>query len=684
MVATLVVAAAVVTVVSVVTVNGDGDAAAPRVDGVTASSSSSAIGHAAVEAIARGTGQPPVGWRANRQTVGAWIELVWPMPRPIRSVTIERPALALPGVTGGYLAFADGSSVQVRLSSNSRSTTVPVTARLSRSVRFTASAVGAGAAATELTLFDVNRGGAAVTTDVLGSAGPAADVTQSPEGDPAALTDGSTSANGATWTQPSPVGSTLDFRWQRPRELVAIELTGADGSHATVRSATATFADGSVLRLGAVPADSTIPTTIAFMPRVTTSVRLTIDTVDGIGPLELAEVHIWERGATSAGTQPARGHGIVVDAPIASTCADVGADPTPPGIVVACPSVGSRVGDTQELVIRAGGYARIDVDVWPSAGDRTEPTVTVPASARTVVALKLGRLPVGPVTVRVSATGIGLEPAVARLQLLHGTPTAPDSRATPSAGGGTLVWDEEFDAPLSASRTGAGARYASAKPEATGVTEFGDAIFGDPAKGFGNVGVLDDRYLRLTAAALPAGESDPEGSGRTFVGGMLASARPGGSGFSAQYGRFEARMLVTAMPGTWPAFWLLPSTNLIQPQSVVAELDGIELYGHDPVGGCNSTHEYIRGKDGGIARCGQRFASEALAAQWHTYGVDVTPTSVVFTIDGRTVATAPQVQGGADPMFFLADFALGGGYPVDLAPAGGRAQVLVDWVRVYV
>ena len=43
-------------------------------------------------------------------------------------------------------------------------------------------------------------------------------------------------------------------------------------------------------------------------------------------------------------------------------------------------------------------------------------------------------------------------------------------------------------------------------------------------------------------------------------------------------------MLAPAAPGTWPAFWMLPSDNLIKPQPVVAEIDAVELYGHDPTG----------------------------------------------------------------------------------------------------
>jgi hypothetical protein len=271
-----------------------------------------------------------------------------------------------------------------------------------------------------------------------------------------------------------------------------------------------------------------------------------------------------------------------------------------------------------------------------------------------------------------------------QVQLVHaGTAGAPVASST-AAGARTLAYDEEFSAPVSLSRTGAGADYAAAKPVFDGAQDFGDAIFPDPAAGDGNVGVVDGGYLHLGVQPLPAGSTDPQGFGRTHLGGLLASARAGGSGFAAQYGYFEARMFVPASTGTWPAFWLLPADNLVEPTPVVAEIDAVELYGHDPRGACHSTHEYIDGKDGGVARCGRRFDKDDQAVGWHTYGVSVQPDENVFFIDGHEVASAPQVRGGGSPMFFLADLALGGGWPVDLASTRNRADLYVDYVRVYV
>lgn len=224
---------------------------------------------------------------------------------------------------------------------------------------------------------------------------------------------------------------------------------------------------------------------------------------------------------------------------------------------------------------------------------------------------------------------------------------------------------------MALSRTGAGADYASGKPTDRGAEDFGDAPFSAD-----NVKNVDGRYLGIDVTPGP-------GAGQ-HLGGLLASARQGGSGFSAQYGYFEARMLAPAARGTWPAFWMLPSDNLVAPQPAVAEIDAVELYGHEPQGACHSTHDYQGGKDGGVADCGPRFSTPRDALSWHTYGVSITPSDITFFIDGMVVATAPQVRGGRAPMFFLLDLALGGGWPVDLQATQDRARLYVDYVRVHV
>lgn len=654
--------------------------------------SSTAPGFAAPDVVSGSATAPGAGWQSDGQTSGAWIGLSWPQPQALHQMVIMRNPLDEPGVTDGFLSFGDGSFLQVRLSATDTATTIAFSPRSTDRVRFTASAVSAGARSVTIVKILVNTGDSDVVSgDTLdGNAASMAALTQSADSgasDAHALQDGSgvpgVAGVGAEWTVERPQGAWVQMSWVHPRELSSVELVGSTLSAAAVAKATLTFSDGVELPIGAVSTDPARPTIVAFMPRVATSVRLSLDRVSGLGSLTLGELRFYERGATPA-RPPSTGSAEI---PLAGVGPCVGSSvPPTSGLVVDCPQAGSAVDDSVDFRIStAAGYTSVTASAWPAdpgAVAGAEVHATPDASGAAQLRVDVAELPAGPLTVGLAATGPGHPTKSVFFPLYRRGSTPGDVASSVAARGRTLAYAEEFDRPVSFSRTGVGADYASGKPTATGAEDFGDAIFADPAQGGDNIGVVDDRYLRI---AVEPSSHDPQGWGRTHVGGMLASARPGGSGFSAQYGYFEARMLVPAAPGTWPAFWMLPSDGLVAPTGTGSEIDAVEFYGHDQKATCHTTHRYEDGKNvSGVERCGQRFLTDRAAMAWHTYGVSITPSENVFFIDGQVVATAPQVAHGGSPMFFLVDFALGAGWPVDLTALGDRTTLYVDYVRVYV
>jgi hypothetical protein len=675
-----------------VTHDGSEDLAADAV--LTASSTEH--GYSVRDAVTSGSASSPgATWQSAGETTGAWIELSWSENHEVRHVVLVRNPLEEPGITDGFLSFGDGSFLQVKLSTTSRETVVPVIPRSVDRLRFTVSGVSSGARHVAVAEIQVRsaRDGSDVdfgeTPD--GNAAPVAEVTQAAgAADARALLDGSGAPGadgvGREWTVERPAGSWVQLDWERPRELSSVSVVGSSRSRAELQSATLTFGDGARLPVGAVLADPTQPTVISFMPRVTHSVRLTVDRAGAAGSLTLAELRAYERGVT-----PVRSPAATDPSPRPDP--DACAAPTPGALqadlAVRCPTTGSTVGGTVILQVAAtSGYSEITAIPWPA--DEAVPSgpvarATPDPSGAATLAVDLNGLPPGPLTVRVEATGRGKASRAVNFQLYRRGDTAATHvpSGTPAAGR-TLAYAEEFDRPISVSHSGMGTDYAAAKPVHDGVQDFGDAIFADPAQDPGNLAVIDNHYLRIAVAPTPPGFVDPQGWSRTHLSGLLASARPGGSGFSAQYGYFEARMLVPAAPGTWPAFWMLPTDNLVYPTPVVAEIDTVELYGHDPKGACHSTHAHNSPTDKGEVNCGPRFATDRSAVSWHTYGASVTPTGITFYIDGQVVATAPQVEGGGAPMFFLVDLALGGGWAVDLQAVQDRAALYVDYVRVYV
>ena len=527
--------------------------------------------------------------------------------------------------------------------------------------------------------------------------GPQAVVISSEAGSrPDLLKDGRPTATrenvGGSWTSPARSDTWVEFRWSEVKRITSVQIYGTAGVGSRVKGGLLTFGDSDSLEVGEILGNPAFPTTIAFPAKTVSSVRFTVTAVTGSGTMGLAEMRVYQAGAMPLRYGSPSASTIARD-PVNRRC--VAARPSRPeagAIYALCPLTYSQVRGTRRVRLYASGLTKIGVAVWsPQAGMKSlaEKVVRV-SSSRASVRLNLSSLPTGPVTVRLrGVAGPSLSRSMPTYFQLYnvGTTTPPVShRQTTGPGGRRLVYAEEFSRPISLSAEGRnpGADYAAGKPEYWGAAQFGEAIFPDPAKGFDNLRVVDGRYLRMAVRPNPPGYRDPNPWGRRHIGAIIATARPGGSGFAAKYAHFEARILAPAARGTWPAIWLLPSDNLIEPRSTVAEIDSVELYGHDPRGACHSTHSYSNGNNvDGLALCGQRFATEQQAMRWHVYAVTVEPTEIVYRIDGRVVARAPQVNGGDKPMFLLIDLALGGGHPIALDPVQNRAAMYVDWVRVY-
>ncbi|WP_295697016.1 family 16 glycosylhydrolase [Lapillicoccus sp.] len=637
------------------------------------SASSSRRGVSAQDVVTSGSvSDPGAGWRSDQQTAGAWLLLTWPSAHALHEVTLVRNPLVEPGLSSGYLTFGDRSVLSFPVSTTSRVTTVAFTPRSVTSLRFTVTA--ATPSARDVTVSELL---------VSDESDPDRDIAQPTSHDvgPAAARSSSTS-DGSLGSKP---GAWVEYTFRQPQEVASVQLVGGSGASARLTSGELSFSDGSSLFVGEVLGRAELPTTTGFMPRVVTSIRLTVTTTRGTGRVDLAEWRIYQAGATPGRDRPpvVAPDPIVVGGATTAPCAKA-----PAGLArlaVLCPTPGTAVSGRVSLrVATAASGALVSATAWSATAPATTVTsggATSEADRVATLDLDVSAIPPGPFTVRLATIDPGGLPQ--RIDLVLYRPgSAPAAPAPDDVGARTLVYDEEFDAPLSVSRTGEGARYAAAKPTTDGVEDFGDAIFADPQGPEGTQDVVDHSYLRLATRA--TARPDPQGFGRRYVGALLSSARPGASGFSVQYGYFEARMAVSSTNGTWPAFWMLPADNLVRPRTVVPEIDAVELYGHDPTGACSSTHEREGGMDRGVTDCGRRFADDRSPTGWHTYAADVTPTGITFLLDGKVVATAPQVRGGDSPMFFLLDLALGGGWPIDLAPAGGGAVVYVDHVRVYV
>jgi len=690
---------------------------APQAPRVTTSDDSATTDAAAL--VSEGGSRAEAAWAASGDPVGAWVQLHWTSPRTLDRVRLV-PAEGAPPVTSGLLTLDGGASVLVTAGADGTAE-ASFPERSASTVRFTASGGEAGAGLAGLLVDD---GGdppalALARTSSGGDspplAGASATASSSADGtDASALVDGDLPGRrtGSEWRAADDDDAPwVELTWAQPQLLSAVQVFGPEraasdpsATGASPLSGRLDFSDGSSAVVSGIDGGAGQPTTVAVAPRTVTSVRLTLTESFTAARAGLRELAAYGVGATPV-RWDAESDAVQDDAsyavePPAARCDGDPVGSAPGGaLALVCPAVGAMVGGSAEVVVSgqpgAVVTARTAATTAGSAATGAGPdaeaepvevaSATADAEGRAQLVVDTSAFPAGPFALDVTqasgdATGL-------QVQLVHGGGQPADDAGHAPAGM-TLQWEDDFDGPLPVSGTGAGAVYAATKPEHWGGAQFGDAVFPDPALGAGTVATTtsgaDDGYLRLRAQ--PIGDLAVERPyGQQHAGGIISSARVGAAGFSAQYGYFEARMLSGAGKGTWPAFWMLNSQSATLDNATAGEVDAVELYGHDTSFTCHTLHDWGAPDDAGstASSCLSPPSLPDWSQGWHDFGVRVTPDGATFFVDGVQVAERRGLGRSDEPMFFLLDMALGGGWPVDLGPTGGTSDLYVDWVRAY-
>ena len=257
-------------------------------------------------------------------------------------------------------------------------------------------------------------------------------------------------------------------------------------------------------------------------------------------------------------------------------------------------------------------------------------------------------------------------------------PTAPPP---PSPAGWTLVWSDEFSGPDGSA------------PDPSKWT------YDTGGKGWGNT-ELECYTNRLQNAQINRGnlvitaqqENAPfvcsDGSTNSYT-----SARLKTQGlFSQAYGRFEARIKVSAGQGMWPAFWMLGKDITTAGWPTCGEIDIMENIGKEP----GTVHGSLHGpstttRTSDATSIFTLPAGQAFADDFHLFAVEWERGVVRFYVDSNLYATFTESQwpaGGTwvfDHSFFIIlNVAVGGNWPgsPDSSTVFPR-HLLVDYVRVY-
>ncbi len=187
---------------------------------------------------------------------------------------------------------------------------------------------------------------------------------------------------------------------------------------------------------------------------------------------------------------------------------------------------------------------------------------------------------------------------------------------------------------------------------------------------------IDDAFVEQNDVLSIVGKHEQgQYAGQTFeyTSGVISSIH------EQTYGYFEARLKMPKGQGLWPAFWLLGAVGT----EGVNEIDIQEYLGHEPTK-VHMTVHWGPSYDQGHESDGSDFDGPDFSADFHTFGLEWTPTTLVWSIDGVEQKTysgpgVPQVD-----MYMILNLAVGGNWPG--APDSTTvfpASYEIDYVRAY-
>lgn len=180
---------------------------------------------------------------------------------------------------------------------------------------------------------------------------------------------------------------------------------------------------------------------------------------------------------------------------------------------------------------------------------------------------------------------------------------------------------------------------------------------------------VNSGVLTITATSVSDDISDKM-YGFDYSSGALTTRKT----FAQQYGYFEIRADLPDGKGLWPAFWLLPANGKWPP-----ELDVFESLGDDSKS-YHTLHTKETGShtsDGSIAHVYDNVDG------FHTYGLLWTETELIWYVDGAEVKRSETPSDMHQPMYMIANLAVGGSWPGDPEPGNLHAEMKIDYIRAY-
>lgn len=178
---------------------------------------------------------------------------------------------------------------------------------------------------------------------------------------------------------------------------------------------------------------------------------------------------------------------------------------------------------------------------------------------------------------------------------------------------------------------------------------------------------IQDGHLVITATAM-ASSAAPYVGGHQFSSGVITTE----NSFVQTYGYFEMKATLPDTPGAWPAFWMLP----INSHGLPTELDVFEALGQDSDQSHWGFHSAIPLNQGYWANTAN------LAAGEHTFGVEWTPYTLTYFVDGVEIGQVATPSDMNTAMYMIANLAMGGSWAGN-ADSSATAQMTIDYIKAY-
>ena len=184
----------------------------------------------------------------------------------------------------------------------------------------------------------------------------------------------------------------------------------------------------------------------------------------------------------------------------------------------------------------------------------------------------------------------------------------------------------------------------------------------------------------LTLSAIREDTEGGDGLRYPFSSGMVSTgpaSYQGTAGFAFTYGYVEMRARVPSGNGLWPSFWMLPIDFESKP-----EIDIMQVLGYDPTR--LRVHVHTVDATGAVESQGFGSIGLDLAEDWHVYGLWWTDDEIVWYLDGAEVWRFGGADVPSEPMYLVANLAVGGDYAGPPDPATVFPAIYqIDFIRIW-